>query len=82
MSSLSEDNQTLLIGCSLGGLFLTAITFIMRKYIKSSKCHNALGNIEILTNTLQEIQQEKKETEDKGQQTENTELNKVVVDIV
>lgn len=78
MSDISDDNQTLLIGGSLGGLFLTAITFIMRKYIKSSKCHNVLGNIEILTNAIQE----KKETEDKEQQTEEAEdINNVVVEV-
>lgn len=79
MSDISDDNQTLLIGGSLGGLFLTAITFIMRKYIKSSKCHNVLGNIEILTNAIQEV---KKEPEDKEQQTEETEeINNVVVEV-
>lgn len=50
MTELTDDHITLIIGGSLGGFFLSVISFIMRKYIKSSKCHNSfLGDLEINT---------------------------------
>lgn len=48
MTELTDDHITIIIGGSLGGFFLSVISFIMRKYIKSSKCHNSfLGDLEI-----------------------------------
>jgi hypothetical protein len=48
MSELTEDHITIILSGSIGGLVLTVISYIMRKYFKSSKCHNALiGDLEL-----------------------------------
>jgi len=47
MSELTESHITLIISSSFGGFFLSVISYILRKYLKSSKCTNALGTIEI-----------------------------------
>jgi len=47
MSELTESHITLIISSSFGGFFLSVISYILRKYLKSSKCTNALGSIEI-----------------------------------
>ena len=48
MSELTEDHITIILSGTIGGLVLSVISYIMRKYFKSSKCHNALiGDLEI-----------------------------------
>ena len=48
MTTLTENNINILIGSSLGGFFLSLISYILRKYIKKSKCHNnILGSFEM-----------------------------------
>ena len=48
MSELTEDHITIILSGTIGGLVLSVISYIMRKYFKSSKCHNAMiGDLEI-----------------------------------
>jgi len=48
MSELTEDHITIILSGTIGGLVLSVISYIMRKYFKSSKCHNAvLGDLEL-----------------------------------
>jgi len=48
MGELTEDHITIILSGSIGGLVLSVISYIMRKYFKSSKCNNPLiGNFEI-----------------------------------
>jgi hypothetical protein len=56
MSELTEDHINIILSGSIGGLVLTVISYIMRKYFKSSKCHNALiGDLE-LTSVNQSVE--------------------------
>ena len=56
MSELTEDHITIILSGSIGGLVLSVISYIMRKYFKSSKCHNAMiGDLEI-TSVNQSVQ--------------------------
>ena len=47
MSNLTESQITLLISGSISGFFISVFSYILRKYLKSSKCTNALGSLEI-----------------------------------
>jgi hypothetical protein len=62
MTELSEDNITLLIGGGLGGLFISIISYILRKYVKNSKCHNAiLGDLELNSAVLGDLKPKSEE---------------------
>lgn len=47
MSELTDDHITLIISGSLGGFFLSILSYVLRKYCKNSKCKNALGEVSI-----------------------------------
>ena len=62
MTELSENNINLIIGGSLGGFFLSIISFILRKYVKNSKCHNAvLGDLELNSAVLGDLKPKSEE---------------------
>lgn len=51
MTELNDDHITLIISGSLGGFFLSIVSYILRKYCKNSKCNNKfLGEMEIEMN--------------------------------
>ena len=64
MTELSEDNITLIIGGSLGGIFLSIISYILRKHVKNSKCHNAiLGDSELNSAVLGDLKPKSEENQ-------------------